>query len=287
MPLFEACGRRKCLVVLGRDVTEQKQLQAETDRANRLASLGELAAGIAHEINNPNALVLYNSEILTAIFRELQPYLRTLAARPGAEGSFAGLSFEEAVQEIATLFPAIKDAAERIKRIVNDLRDFARVDAFDSRELININDVVQAAVRLVHNTIKKTTDHFEVELGRDLPLVSGVKGRLEQVMINLLLNACQALTDRGRRISVSTSCSRRGKQVEVKIQDEGKGMSEDLMGRIFEPFVTTRREAGGTGLGLSVSDRIVKEHQGTLHFQSVPGRGTTATLVLPAVEPCR
>ncbi|MCD6580567.1 MAG: PAS domain S-box protein [Desulfuromusa sp.] len=264
---------------VARDITDQKQLEEEASRANRLAALGELAAGVAHEINNPNALILYNSEILKAILTDLLPALEENQSNVSGQ-LFGGLSCQDAIQEIPVLLPAVHDSAQRIKRIVNDLRDFARQDNPDIAESINLNHVVQAAVRLVNNTIKKSTDYFELNLAKKLPAVTGVTGRLEQVVINLLLNACQALENRTQKISLTTVYAADIDRLQVIIVDEGQGMSAEVIKHIFEPFVTTKRDQGGTGLGLSVSARIVKEHHGELNFSSSPGQGTTVTLSL-------
>jgi len=265
------------------DITEQKQLQKEAEQSSRLASLGELAAGIAHEINNPNALTLYNSDILDHIFKDLHPHL--VNHRPNdCEQLFGGLSYQDAIGEIGVLFPAIQDSAQRIKRIVNDLRDFARQDSSDMKESVNLNDVVQSSIRLVNNAIKNATDSFELELAQDLPLVPAIKGRLEQVVVNLLVNACQALDSREQKIIVKTLHNAAIDKVKIIVEDEGCGISDAMKGQVFEPFVTSKRDQGGTGLGLSVSARIVKEHQGDLDLQSSPGQGTTVTLSLAAPQ---
>ena len=265
---------------VARDITRQRQLEDEASRANRLAALGELAAGIAHEINNPNALTIYNSEFLEAIFADLLPWLNDHPPENPAP-RLGGLPFSDALGEIPVLFPAIQDSARRIKRIVDDLRDFARQDSSDSAETIDFNAVVEAAVRLVNNPIKKATDHFHLELAPDLPDVRGVKGRLEQVIINLLLNACQALEERSQRIFVTTRYRSAKQQVQLTVSDEGRGIADADLDHILEPFFTTKRDQGGTGLGLSVSSRIVKEHRGHLEFKARPEGGTTVVLSLP------
>ncbi|OEU67036.1 MAG: hypothetical protein BA863_15120 [Desulfovibrio sp. S3730MH75] len=279
-PIPKENGQAEYFVHITRDITEQRQLEKEASRASRLASLGELAAGIAHEINNPNALILYNSDILDTVIKDL---LLFLGENPPVDSTrlFGGLPYREITQEIPKLLPTIYDSAQRIKSIVNDLRDFARQDSSYTDETIDVNQAVQAAVRLVNNTIKKATDHFTLNLAEMLPVVTGVKGRLDQVIINLLLNACQALENRSKAISVTTAYDADTDQLHVMVTDEGIGMKADVMEHILEPFVTSKREQGGTGLGLSVSARIVKEYHGTLRFKSAPGEGTTATISLP------
>ncbi len=279
-PIPNKSGQPEYYIHIARDITEQQQLEKEVSRATRLASLGELAAGVAHEINNPNALILYNSDILGPMIKDL---LHFIGDNPPVdpEQLFGGLPYRDVANEIPILLPTIHDSAQRIKRIVNDLRDFTRQDSSSADEVVDLNQVVQAAVRLTHNTIKKATDYFEINLAETLPAITGVPGRLNQVIINLVINACQALGNRSQRLSISTTHAVETDQIKVIVIDEGQGMSADIVEHIFEPFMTTKREQGGTGLGLSVSARIVKEHHGTLSFISAPGEGTTATISLP------
>ena len=277
-PLYGKCGEKKGLIVIGRDVTEQKKLHQEANRSSRLAAIGELAAGVAHEINNPNALTLYNSEILESLFDDLLPALEGVSIPDELQ---SGLHFSQCVEEIKLLLPAINDSSRRIKRIVDDLRDFARQDQTKQAEQVDINLVVQASLRLVHNTIKKSTDCLDVNLCRDLPLISGEQSRIEQVVINLLVNACQAIDDRSQQLSVRTVLDRSHDMIKIIIEDEGCGISSEDIEHIQDPFMTTKRETGGTGLGLSVSSRIVHEHGGSLDFKSVEGEGTQVVMSLP------
>lgn len=277
-PLYEKNGEKKGLIVIGRDVTEQKKLHQEANRSSRLAAIGELAAGVAHEINNPNALTLYNSEILEALFDDLLPALESVSLPDELQN---GLHFSQCVEEIKHLLPTINDSSRRIKRIVDDLRDFARQDQTKQGEQVDVNVVVQASLRLVHNSIKKSTDCLDVDLCRDLPFIAGEQSRIEQVVINLLVNACQALDDRSQKLSVRTLLDRSNDIIKVIIEDGGCGISVEDIEHIQDPFMTTKREAGGTGFGLSVSSRIVQEHGGKLDFKSVEGEGTQVVMSLP------
>lgn len=281
-PLFGKDGEVTKIIVMKRNISEQKRLQDEAARSSRLAVLGQLSAGVAHEINNPNALILYNSEMLQGFLADLLPHLEKNAA--AGEQLFGGLDSTELVEEMPRMVDAIQDSARRIKQIVTDLRDFSRQDLRRQEDFVDLNEVATTGIRLVNNLVIRTTDHFNVNLGTNLPPLMGVQGRLEQVVINLLINACQALTDRSQQITLATHCCKKREQLFLTVSDEGKGIPADILEHIVEPFVTTKRQEGGTGLGLSVSSRIVKEHQGTLTFASTPGRGTTVTLMLPAVE---
>ncbi len=260
------------------DNSEKEQLQEEALRTSRLASLGMLAAGVAHEINNPNAFILYNSDILQGVFAELFPYLKTKMGCDDME--FGGLSWPELEQELPNMFAAIQEGAQRIKRIVADLRDYARHENQNDFSAIDLNEVAATAVRLVQNPLKKSTADFSMELAPGLPLIHGDFGRLEQVVINLLLNSCQALTKPEQAIRLQTMQPNR-EQVVLQVVDEGQGIPAEILQSVTQPFTTTKRGSGGTGLGLSVSNRIVQAHHGELRFESQPGEPTRVSLILP------
>jgi polar amino acid transport system substrate-binding protein len=151
-------------------------------------------------------------------------------------------------------------------------------------ENIDLNSVAEVAVRLLEPSLRISTGHFTVEYGKNLPQVRGNAQRIEQVIVNLLLNACQALTDKERKISLATGYDQSTGTVILTVTDEGIGISPDVRPYLTDPFFTTKRDTGGTGLGLSVSAGIVKEHGGSLDFDSTPGEGTVVTLRLPAAQ---
>jgi len=176
-------------------------------------------------------------------------------------------------------------AGRRIGHIVADLKDFARREDAPRLEPVDVDAVARAAVRLVENRIAKATSRFQVELEPGLPRVRGNAQRIEQVIVNLLLNACEALPEPGRGVWLATRRDAARRVVVVEVRDEGVGIPEEHLSRLTDPFFTTKRESGGTGLGLSVSAGIVKEHGGTLEFRSRPGAGTTVVLTFPALPP--
>ncbi len=149
---------------------------------------------------------------------------------------------------------------------------------------VDMNAVLKSAISLLSNTIMKSTNHFSVAYGENLPLLKGNFQRFEQVMINLIQNACQALPDNRKGIRVSTSYDEKKFGMVVEVADEGKGIPSEMLSHITEPFFTTKSDSGGLGLGLSISSRIVKESGGTLSFTSEPGRGTRARIVLPIFQ---
>ncbi len=247
--------------VLGfaRDVTERKRLHAELARADRLAALGTLAAGVAHEINNP----------LTFMTLGIASLERTLPT----------VVDEERVQDVLGRLREIRRGADRVAEIVRDLGVFSRSDD-DRAESVDLVEVLNAATRLLAHELRlrgRLTMNLE-----HLPAVNANPGRLEQVFVNLLLNAAQALPDgeSGNEIVVTGSVEPDGR-VRVEVRDNGIGIPPDVLSRVFDPFFTTKPVGVGTGLGLAISHRIVSQLGGEIAIDSVPGKGTTVYVVLP------
>jgi signal transduction histidine kinase len=274
---------------LTREIAERRHAEEELLlnqqqllQADKMAALGVLVSGVAHEINNPTGLILLDIPVLKRAHQDAAPILQEYYLEHG-DFSLGGLPYSEMRQEIPRILSGMQDGAKRIKRIVHDLKDFARRDDAGDKGLIDLNRVVQTALRLVDPTIRKATAHLATDLGAGLPRFLGNTQRIEQVVVNLILNACQSLPDREHGIRVVTRLADPGR-LELSVQDEGSGIAPEHLSRLTDPFFTTKRESGGTGLGLSVSAGIVKEHAGTIAFDSAPGRGTTVTLSFPAAR---
>ncbi|HEX6098144.1 MAG TPA: PAS domain S-box protein [Thermoanaerobaculia bacterium] len=270
------------VIAMTLDVTERRRAEREREallHADKMISLGVLVSGVAHEINNPNHSIMLNAPVLREAWRSVLPIVDEHASRHG-EVLVANLPWEEMRGEIAALIDDIEHAAERIRAIVTELRGFALDHDRGERRAVSMNDVVQSSLRLLGNHIRKATSRFSVRLADGLPAVSANQRRIEQVLVNLVINACQALDGPDRAIAIETGTT--ATHVYVRVTDEGQGISGEDLRKIKDPFFTTKRTAGGSGLGLAVSDRIVQEHGGELTFESEPGRGTTVTLSLPA-----
>jgi polar amino acid transport system substrate-binding protein len=272
---------------LALEVTERKraleELKLHQDKliqADKMASLGILVAGVAHEINNPNGLILLNMPILREVYLDAE---EVLEARFQEQGDFTlgGLPYSRMRGEVPHLLEEMQEGANRIKRIVEELKDFSRLDSAAATDPVDFNGIVQASVRLVDSSIRSATRHFEANYAMELPVVKGNAQRIEQVVINLLLNACQALPNPECGILLATAYDRQTHAVVLRISDQGSGIAPEHIPHLTDPFFTTKREIGGTGLGLSVSASIVKEHGGTLEFESTPGSGTIVTLTIP------
>lgn len=257
-------------------------IRQEEERIARLAAIGELAAGVAHEVNNPIGMIRRNLDFVRDALHDALPLL---AERDDAGLlTVGGIDLAIAREQLPQLLDDMVHGSRRIGEIVRDLKDFARDDAPDDVVPFDLNEAVAAAVRLLDGSIRKSTDCFRLELGSRLPLVDGSLRQIEQVVVNLLQNACQALPSRDRSIAITTRCDVSRRFVTVEVIDEGVGIDGPNLEKIFDPFFTTRRESGGTGLGLSVSQRIVKRYEGTLDVVSKPGHGTTLTLTLPVFQ---
>jgi PAS domain S-box-containing protein len=282
-PLKNPAGEVQNVIEMAVDITEKIRLRKEAERAGRLASLGQLAAGVAHEINNPNGVLQLNAKVLEDIFLDILPFLPDLLRERGVECP-GGLEMATMEEEIPQILADMRESSRRIGRIVKDLKNFVRSDGETSHGPVDLNEVVKTTVRLTGNMVKKSTRHFTVSHAPCLPRINGNFQQLEQVVINLIVNACQALPDQSRAISLSTWFDEKLRHSVIEVRDEGQGIEPNMLPHITEPFFTTRRNEGGTGLGLSVSARIVREHRGRLEFFSEPGRETTVRLALPAVE---
>jgi polar amino acid transport system substrate-binding protein len=262
---------------------ELKRRQQQLVQADKMAALGILVSGMAHEINNPTGLILLNLPTLTRAVADITP---VLVSHYQEQGDFmvAGLPYSEMRHEVPAMLDEMQEAALRIKRIVEDLKHFSqRSDArFDGE--IDINRVVKTAMRLVENALKKATKHYSLQLAEPLAGIRGDSQRLEQVVVNLILNAAQALPGPDKGIWITTSYQPESKSVCIQVRDEGIGIPVDHIRRLTDPFFTTKRETGGTGLGLSISDGIVREHGGIMEFESDPGKGTTVTVRIPVLE---
>jgi polar amino acid transport system substrate-binding protein len=182
------------------------------------------------------------------------------------------------------MFANIEEGTERIRRIVEELRDYARDEPVDRKDPVDLNRVVMSALSLLKNLIKHSTRAFYVTYGKNLPLFRGDYRRVEQVIINLVQNACQAFENEPGEISIITSCDPSREELVFQVNDTGCGIPPENLRRLRDPFFTTKRRLGGTGLGLSICDTITSRHGGRLEFSSETGQGTTVRMILPTVN---
>ncbi|KAB0649473.1 histidine kinase [Burkholderia diffusa] len=253
-------------------------------QSEKLASIGQLAAGVAHEINNPIGFISANLNTLRTWVRSLLDVIAAHDAaltqlEPATRDALTAMRGEADLDyvrdEIVTLIDESIDGAVRVRRIVQDLRDFSRPGSGEW-SVVDIHAGLESTLNVVHNELKYKADIVR-EYG-DVPQVECLPSQLNQVFMNLLVNAAHAIPSRGV-ITIRTSSY--GEQVSIAISDTGTGMTPDVVRRIFDPFFTTKPVGQGTGLGLSVSHGIVERHRGAIDVTSEPGRGTTFCVRLP------
>ncbi|MFC1898561.1 ATP-binding protein [Candidatus Cloacimonadota bacterium] len=255
-----------------------RQHQKKLFHSEKMASVGTLVSGVAHEINNPNNFILLNSDNLADVWKDLIPLLDKYAEDNG-DFMVAGLNYSEIRDEISLIINGVKEGSLRIKKIVQTLKDFARKDPGNLDQEVDLAEVIDDSTTILTGLIKKNTDQFSINILENLPKIKGNIQQIEQVVINLLSNACESLENRNKAIYISTAID--DNSVSIIVRDEGKGISSEDLKYIMDPFFTTKRDSGGTGLGLSISYNIIKEHGGELSILSEPGKGTTATIKLP------
>lgn len=270
-----------------------KTLQSQLLQQEKMSSIGQLAAGVAHEINNPMGFIMSNLNTLRKYLDRLQDYIRTQekAVADTAAGLASAndqlnlirtergrLKIDFVLSDAVSLLAESLEGAERVKRIVQDLKGFSRVDEAEEK-MADINAGLESTINIVWNEIKyKATVHKDFG---ELPQTKCNPGQLNQVFMNLLINAAQAIDETGE-IRIRTWAE--NGRIVIGISDSGVGIPPDKIGRIFEPFFTTKDVGKGTGLGLSIAYDIVKKHGGEIDVQSEVGRGTTFTISIPVME---
>jgi signal transduction histidine kinase len=277
-------------------LAELREAGVRLVQSERLAAVGELAAGVAHEVNNPvnfatNALKTLRSYVddirrVTSRFAELDwdDAAKLPAQARELERLESEVGFEDLAGSLAELVEIVTEGLERTHRLVADLRDFASPGAGRQGD-VDIRRGLESTLQLTRHALREASVEVTVEIAEDLPRLTGDARALNQVFLNLLKNAAEALEDRGGRVKLSAV--REGAWVVVRVQDDGPGVAPELHAKLFEPFYSTKEAGRGTGLGLSISHRIVHDHGGSIDVDSAPGRGTTFTVRLPVRDRAR
>jgi two-component system NtrC family sensor kinase len=302
-PVMDIDGSVRSLLLVARDITEQKRSEEALNQKNlelekayaelksaqsrilqqeKLASVGQLAAGIAHEINNPMGFIISNINTLNKYLAKIWRYVGTLegVAAPGREIEEERKTLKIAFirEDTGSLIAESLEGAERVKKIVQDLKSFSRLDEAEYK-FADINAGLESTINIVWNELK-----YKVSMVKqygELPLTKCNPGQLNQVFMNILVNAAQAIETSGEIFLKTWSEDRK---IYILISDTGCGMPHETMEKIFEPFYTTKDVGKGTGLGLSIAYDIVKKHNGDIRVESEIGRGTSFTIIIPVVE---
>jgi two-component system, NtrC family, sensor histidine kinase HupT/HoxJ len=297
-PRIAASNRRLGTVLVGRPTAELKRAYQELTRAHealkrtqqqllhseKMASLGRLVAGVAHELNNPISFVLGNVHALQRYSVRLREYLAAMhqqQAAPGLAELRARLRIDHLLSDLPSLIEGTLEGAQRTADIVNGLKRFSAVDS-DERKPVDLNAVVERAILWI---TKGSAQPIEVDWPRrESCWVRGSAGQLQQVVMNLLQNALDATQPEHRtpRISIDIVCEQ--EVARLRVVDDGPGIGADILPRIFDPFFTTKPVGKGTGLGLSISYGIVEQHGGRLSASSVAGQGACFSIDLPILQ---
>ncbi len=288
----------KVRIRVGKRVVELEKtnrvVQSQILQSEKLASIGQLAAGVAHEINNPtgfinsnlNTLGEYQKDLteLIEVYQEMEKIVKEEYSGKGG-GIMELLEKIQCVKEkidldfiltdLSNVVEESKEGTERIKKIVTDLKDFSHVDQCESK-YVNINNCLESTLNMVWNELKYKATVLK-EYG-DIPEIKCFPQQLNQVFMNLLINASQAIEEKGE-ITIYTGNF--NGQVEINISDTGKGIAKEVLPRIYDPFFTTKPVGKGTGLGLNIAYGIIQKHHGTIAAESKVGTGTTFTIKIP------
>jgi PAS domain S-box-containing protein len=266
-PLCDATGEPLGQLIVVRDLRELAALRSGLVAAGRLAAVGQLAGGIAHEFNNPIAYATSNLRLLERHWGALQDTVRKESGDP---------SLERALEEGPELIDDCLEGVDRVASVVRDVGGFSRSGSA-AEEIADLRELLESAVRIATPHLRGRAE-IDREYG-EAPLVRCVPRQLVQVFLNLIVNASQAFDDSGTIRLVARSD---GDQAEVRIEDDGRGVSPEHLERIFDPFFTTRPPGEGTGLGLAISRQIIDRHGGRIEMRSAPGAGTCCAIHLPA-----
>ncbi len=278
-PIFDKEGEVERVLEVCRDITLNKQLESQLIQSYKLASLGKLVAGVAHEINNPNTFILGNLKIIQEAFNDIFPILdHYFDGHPNEK--IARLPYDLFKENISILIGDMIEGANRTKQIVLDLRNFARKDEEALSDVVDINHLIKTHLTFTQKHIKKQAQ-VTFDLNPNVPEFNGSIPKLEQVLMNMIINASQAIENGVGLITIKTDYDQSSEEVVINITDNGKGMDEKTKKNIFDPFFTTKRDKGGSGLGLSISYGIIKDHHGKIEVDSTLGSGTTFTIRIP------
>jgi two-component system NtrC family sensor kinase len=265
------------------EVSKNREKDTFMLQQDKMASIGQLAAGVAHEINNPMGFIISNLSTLKEYTEAMSCYIVAVEQMVQSAGDQAeplqelrnSLDLAYILNDLEPLLSESLDGADRVKQIVHDLKDFARMDDAAVTET-DLNQCIRSTVNIVRNELKYVAQ-LDLQLG-ELPAVSCNPQQINQVITNLLVNAAQAIEGHG---TITVTTQHVEDKVVLIVADTGSGIPPEVMKRIFEPFFTTKPVGKGTGLGLTISYDMVRKNGGEITVESEPGKGTTFTISLP------
>ncbi|MCK5418551.1 MAG: response regulator, partial [Desulfobacterales bacterium] len=259
-----------------------KESQQQLHHAQKMETLGTLVAGVAHEINNPINLIMYNLPLIQKIWSDLLPVLMEKKERVPHQ-KFGGFTYEFLEDNLTQLVADMDMAANRVAKIVSDLKNFSKQSNVAEKSTMQVNAAVKNAMRLAQTTLRKSGVRIQPDLDENLPLIKGNLQSIEQIILNIIINAIQAIDHMDGIIRITTGFQRKDARICLQITDNGSGISDAIADKLFLPFVTDKKAEGGTGLGLSVTYGLVQAHGGDISFETREGNGTTFTVLFPTL----
>jgi two-component system, NtrC family, sensor kinase len=256
-PIQESMQFPHQVIIFEVDVTEKRSLETNLIQSEKLAAVGQLAAGVAHEINNPLAAIIANAQILQREISQADP-------------------------DVMESLKLIETAGIRASQVVSNLLGLAHKEKKYEFESFSLNETIEAALSLVKHEVNNRSIKVKLSLSNNMPEIIASKSHLQGVWINLIINSMDAIQRPDGEISITSAYV--NKEFKVLVTDNGKGIPQTQLSRIFEPFYTTKSVGKGTGLGLSVCLRVIKEHMGNIQVESQPGQGTKFTVILPDIN---
>lgn len=285
-PVKNSAGVVSGTVEVAMEVTDRENARkyAEEQKeqminAEKMISLGILVAEAAHEINNPANFIKINSSIIKQVWECIRPILSDYLGRNKGY-VIAGIPAEHIDKTMSDLITGVDDGTERIRNIIENLKDYSRNKPPDMSGSFNINFAVQKSIALLNSLIKKSTNRFYTDYASNLPDVRGDIRRIEQVIINVIQNACHSLPDKNKAIILKTFME--DGSIIILVKDEGIGIPPQNIDRVTDPFFTTKDKYGGLGLGLSISKNIIADHKGDMLISSDAQSGTSVKILLPS-----
>ena len=259
-----------------------KESQQQLHHAQKMETLGTLVAGVAHEINNPINLIMYNLPLIQKIWSDLLPVLMEKKERVPHQ-KFGGFTYDFLEDNLTQLVADMDMAANRVAKIVSDLKNFSKQSNVAEKSTMQVNAAVKNAMRLAQTTLRKSGVRIQSDLDENLPLIKGNLQSIEQIILNIIINAIQAIDHMDGIIRITTGFQRKDARICLQITDNGSGISDAIADKLFLPFVTDKKAEGGTGLGLSVTYGLVQAHGGDISFETREGNGTTFTVLFPTL----
>jgi len=259
-----------------------REIQLQLQQAQKMETLGTLVAGVAHEINNPVNLIMYNLPLLKKIWVDFLPILME-RKQWEPERKFGGFAYDFLADNLDQLVADMEMAAHRIAKTVSDLKNYSRQSNVAEKLPLQANTAVKNALRLAQSTLRKSDVNIKLNLADDLPDIEGNLQSIEQIILNITINAIHAVNHNRGEIEITTGLRIKDGMVYIRISDNGRGISPAIADKIFLPFVTDKQSEGGTGLGLSVTYSLVKAHDGEIDFETSQDRGTSFNVYLPTL----